>query len=414
MREQHGDRVLDPANLPAVSAISTFDIQDSRLAAAATVANATGDNGACRGHGRPACCAERGASGAVRGRLCYLLAVLLLAVPPAGATERLRLGYVAGPDQATVGLVLRRWAQGFAFRPESGLKVELAARPAEAIELASRLANGSLDLAWLPLGDLVTEPHPLQLLELPLRGQPAEVVSRAAASLLESDPWREAGPHALLIATGEAPLWLHSRAALVAGDLSGLRLAAPTPALRDWIALLGASPPEASAAQLDGVILSWGGLAGNAPSGLTRHVQLGAPPQRAAALTPALATRLWVLAMRRDRLAGLAVPERAVLTASLGAEVAATAGRGFDQVDRLAREDAMAPGVTIYRPDPAHLPGWRYAAAVTETQLLDRLSAQGHDAQALRRAAMLALARASAVRGERPEARTRPPRGMGG
>ena len=122
------------------------------------------------------------------------------------------------------------------------------------------------------------------------------------------------------------PTTPHSRAALVAGDLSGLRLAAPTPALRDWIALLGAAPPEASAAQLDGVILSWGGLAGNAPSGLTRHVQLGAPPQRAAALTPALGTRLWVLAMRRDRLAGLAVPERAVLTASLGAEVAATTG----------------------------------------------------------------------------------------
>ena len=109
MREQHGDRVLDPAKLPAVAAISTFDIQDSRLAAAATVANATGDNGACRGHGRPACCAERGASGAVRGRLCYLLAVLLLAVPPAGATERLRLSYVAGPDHAAFARSLGRW-----------------------------------------------------------------------------------------------------------------------------------------------------------------------------------------------------------------------------------------------------------------------------------------------------------------
>jgi hypothetical protein len=220
---------------------------------------------------------------AVRQRLRCLLAALLLAVPPAAdATERLRLGHVAGPDHATVGLVLRRWAQGFAFRPESGLKVDLAAAPAATVDLKPALAEQSLDLAWLPLGDLAAEPHPLQLLELPLRGQLGEVASRAASTLLEDVPWREACPHTLLLAVGEAPLWLHTRGPVVVGDLSGLRLQTPTPVLRDWIAGLGATPAEAPTGQLDGVILSWGGLSGDPLSGMTRHRRQGgmSPPLR--------------------------------------------------------------------------------------------------------------------------------------
>ena len=351
----------------------------------------------------------------MRPKWCHVLLLLALAVPAvAHGSDSLRLGYAVGPDHATVSLVLRRWAQGFGYRPESGLDVTLAAEPMEAGELVRALASGAVDLAWLPLDQLVAEPHPLQLLELPLRGRPGEVTGRAAAALLMGEPWREAGDVTLLLAVGEAPLWLHTRAPLAGGDLSGLRLCAPTIGLADWLDQLGAIRVGPDDAHSEAAILSWGALAMVGDPGLTNHLQLGGPPERPAALSPALATRLWVLAMRRERLVELPEAAQQALRASVDAEVAATAGRGFDQVDRLAREAALGPGQTFYRLDPAQMPAWRAAATAVEARLLERLARRGYDAPALRRAAMVALARASAVRGEEVQARTKPPRQAGG
>jgi hypothetical protein len=342
---------------------------------------------------------------------CALLLVLALAAPGvAAAAERLRLGYAEGPDDRTVDLVLRRWAQGFAFRPEGGLEVRLADAATPAPAVAAALADGSIDLAWLPLATIAAEPHPLQLLELPLRGQPAEVVSRAATALTAENPWRDAGGATLLMAVAEAPAWLHTEAPVETGDVAGLALEAPTPALADWARRLGAAPGPG----VDGALLSWSGLATARIPGLTRHLQLGAPPERAAALAPALGNRLWVLAMADGRLAALPAPARSALAASVDPDTAAVAGRGVDQVDRLTHERAQVPGETEHRFVAAPGTRWRLAAAETESELLARLSAQGLDANALRRAAMLAVARASAVRSEAAEARTRPPRRMGG
>lgn len=332
---------------------------------------------------------------------------------PAGA-ETLRLGYAPGPDTAIVGLVLKRWAQGFAFRPEAGLGVELAAAPTPVGKLAQELGDGAVDVAWLPLDAVAPAAHPLQLLELPFQGYPAEVVAHAAATLLPGEPWREAGTATFLLAVAEAPLWLHTRAPV--SELDGLRLLAPTPATADWLARLGAVPAtEPKGAPLDGALLSWSQLAAMGEAGrFTQHLQVGAPPSRATALTPGLGTALWVLAIHRERLAGLPPAARDALLASAGAEVATMAGRGVDHVDRLAQQQAQRPGATLRRLDAGQLESWRAAAAATEQALLAALLERGYDAASLRRTALVALVRASSQRGKQAQARTRPPRGMGG
>ena len=342
-----------------------------------------------------------------------LALLLLLAMPPDGrAAEALRLGYAVGPDRATVGLVLRRWAQGLTLRPESGLEVRVAPAPAATEELRSGLVDGTVDVAWLPLDQLAAAPHPLQLLELPLRGRPGEVIGRAAAGLLASEQWHEVGPFTLLLAVGEAPLWLHGRSGIADGELAGLRVLAPTRPMQAWVERLGAVA-TGSGADADAILLSWGGLALEPDAALTDHLQLGAPPERAAALAPALATRLGALAMRRDRLGALPDAARQALRDSVDAEVAAVAGRGFDQVDRLARERARGGGQTLYRVDPARAPAWRAAARAVEEGLMDALTAQGLDAAALWRAAQVAVARASAVRSDEVRSRV-PPRHLAG
>jgi hypothetical protein len=71
--------------------------------------------------------------------------------------------------------------------------------------------------------------HPLQLLELPLLGYPAEVVGPAAEALLAEEDWRAAGRLTILMAFAEAPLWLHARQLLPPSSIAGLRLYAPKP-----------------------------------------------------------------------------------------------------------------------------------------------------------------------------------------
>jgi hypothetical protein len=351
----------------------------------------------------------------VRSNLRGLLLALAVAAFEAPAeAESLRLGYAVGPDTATVDLVLRRWAQGLSFRPDSDLTITLDPGPTSAAQLGRRFASDAVDLAWLQLDTVAPAAHPLQLLELPLQGYPAEVVSRAAAGLLAHTSWSQAGAATILMAVAEAPLWLHMNG--TAAGLNGLRLRAPTAASADWLMRLGAAPVDAGIdAPIDGALASWSGLVVVGAAGrFAEHLQVGAPPDRAAALTRGLGTALWVLAVRTVRLKAMTPAAREALIASTGVEVATVAGSGVDRVDHLAQERARRPGDTLRRVGAEPLAAWRTAAVATEDELVAALGTHGYDGKSLRHAALLALVRANSLRGEEAEARTKPPRGMGG
>jgi TRAP-type C4-dicarboxylate transport system substrate-binding protein len=160
----------------------------------------------------------------------------------------------------------------------------------------------------------------------------------------------------------------------VVGDMQGLRLRAPSPAVAAALRQVGAIPailqvndvmPAVAAGQIDGIVTNWGNPLPGFNQAMHFHTEV------------AFYTSVFFVVMNKDKFASLPPDVQQAIDAQSGAALVDRFGQLWNKWDAPVRDGATGPGQTIIVPDAAALAGWRSALRpVTDSYLAD-LAAHG-------------------------------------
>jgi len=351
-------------------------------------------------------------------------------VPGANAAPptRLVLAHGASAGSHAETLLLKPWAQRMGALSGGRLAIALAPGAGAPATLARDLADGDIDLAWLPADAIYGAGSVMEVFELPFLGWPATATSQAAMTLARRHRVSAPGLRAILFHT-DAPAAIHMRDGPVRRleDLRGRRVHAPTRLLRDFLERAGADArggpgqtPESVAAALgagalDGAVASF---ARATPTGILGHVRFhtlaGRPPRATAGRRPGLGTIVYALVANADRLDRLTPEDRALLLNSADPALAETAGRIWDGLERLNRRAAHRAGQIFYALPDTEMRRWRRLANDTARGWIADAAANGLDGAALIAEARRLISTYHALMADENPARTRPARGKGG
>lgn len=331
--------------------------------------------------------------------------IALLGVPalasPARARVTLRFHTFMAPVSQVWQTMHLPWmarveaASEGAIRFEAFPAMQLGGAPPQ---LISQVRDGVADLVWTLPGYTPGRFPRIEAFELPFAMTDAEASSRALwqfALQHAADEWREVQTLALHV-HGPGVLHTASRPVKRVADLRGLKLRGPTRQATRLLAVLGATPvglplpqiPEAlSRGTVDGAVIPWEVVPSVRVQELVRHHTEFAPGH------PALYTATFVLAMNRERYAGLPAELRAVIDAHSGAETSAWLGRTQQANDATGRQAAVARGNSVHVVAAADAAEFRERAAVVDTEWVDDMDRRG-----LQGGTLLAAARQLAAR----------------
>lgn len=253
-------------------------------------------------------------------------------------------------------------------------------------ELISQAVDGVADIVWTVSGYTPGRfPH-TEVFELPFMMSDAEATSRA---------YWEMGQKYMVDADFKdfhvLGLWVHgpgiihsSDPVVSPGDLSGVKLRAPTRVTNMMLSSMGATAvgmpvpavPEAlSKGVIDATVIPWevtGAL--KVPELVTNHLEFG---------DASLYTTTFLFAMNKDAYNALPDDLKAVIDANSGADFSAAAGRQMQEDDGPSREAALDLGNNITTLTPGQVEEWRTASAATIDAWIEEVGAQGLDGAAL-------------------------------
>ncbi|WP_051014063.1 TRAP transporter substrate-binding protein [Pararhodospirillum photometricum] len=318
-----------------------------------------------------------------------VLAALLAGMAPASAAEvTLRFAHfwpaVSGPHRD----VYQAWADAVTQASGGRIAVELypgatlTKAPAQYDAVRSRLADVTATIQGY-----TANRFPLsQIVELPglvKNGKHGACILQALYDDgLIKDEYRDTHP---LFFFTHGPGHLHTRERVVKtpADLAGLRLRRPTVVTGALLESLGAKPvalpaPETYPAMqrgvIDGAALPWEAMGSFRLNELAPyHTEVGG-----------LYTLAFVVTMNSDVYNALPPDLKAVLTAHSGAAWAEKAGRVFDGLDTVGRDEALKAGHTVVTIEGgADNPAWKPALDQATDAYLTDLETRGLPARAV-------------------------------
>lgn len=315
---------------------------------------------------------------------------LAVSAPWAAAQEVVLKLHQFLPSQANVPKhILDPWADK--VEADSGGRIKIERYPAMQLggkppELIDQAIDGVADIIWTLPGYTPGRFPRAEVFELPFMMTDAEATSKAYYDLYERH-MKDADfkdVHVLSV-------WVHGPGVIhtkdpvrMVGDLSGVKLRAPTRVTTGLFADLGATPvgmpvpavTEAlSKGVIDGTVIPWevtpalkiAELVGN-------HTEFEGAP---------LYTAAFVFAMNKARYESLPDDLKKVIDDNSGRDFAGFAGRTMQDYDAPGRAIAADAGNTIITLGDADIAGWKEAASGVEAKWIAEMAEKGIDGKAL-------------------------------
>ncbi|MDO5658481.1 MAG: TRAP transporter substrate-binding protein [Paracoccus sp. (in: a-proteobacteria)] len=324
-------------------------------------------------------------------RYALLAAALSLTALPASAQEvTLRLHHFLGATTPTHTEFLAPWAER--VEQESGGRIAIEIYPSMTLggrppQLFDQARDGVVDISWTLLGYTPGRFPIAELFELPFMGSDATTTSIALQRFAEAHLGEELAAVHVIGLHAPSAYKLHSAGPVASmQDLTGLKIRAPSRAMTDMLAELGATAvgmpvPEVAQALtsgvIDGAILPWEMAGAMRIEELTPyHLEIGQE-------NGGLASSVMALVMNRDAYARLPDDLRAALDAHSGEALARFAGETWDRTEAETRAAQIAAGaiVTVLPEDEAAR--WRERAGVVSEDWVRAMDRAGLDGQAM-------------------------------
>ncbi|MDP1670270.1 TRAP transporter substrate-binding protein [Phaeovulum sp.] len=331
-------------------------------------------------------------------RLIAAVAVTLGMFSPARAQEvTLRLHEFLPLNSVVSAEIIDPWAGRIEAASGGRIKIEifpsmqLGGKPAD---LVDQLVDGVVDIVWTLPGYTPGRFPRTEVFELPFLVADAESASRAYWEIAQSDMIATDFKDMQILGT-----WVHgpgvvhsSRPVLRLEDMAGLKLRAPSRITAQLLEGLGAvalgmavpAVPEAlSRGVIDGALMPWEITSSiRVPELVHNHTEF---PGRA------IYVATFILAMNKERYAGLPDDLRAIIDAESGADFSARAGRTLALADVPMRIDALAMGNAVTVLDVAEAARWQAAAGPVVAGWNASMTAAGIDGADLLERAQAAL-----------------------
>jgi TRAP-type C4-dicarboxylate transport system substrate-binding protein len=332
-------------------------------------------------------------------RLIAAVAVTLGMLSPARAQEvTLRLHEFLPLNSVVSAEIIDPWAGRIEAASGGRIKIEifpsmqLGGKPAD---LVDQLVDGVVDIIWTLPGYTPGRFPRTEVFELPFLVADAESASRAYWEIAQSDMIATDFKDMQILGT-----WVHgpgvvhsSRPVLRLEDMAGLKLRAPSRITAQLLEGLGAvalgmavpAVPEAlSRGVIDGALLPWEVTSSIRAAELVHnHTEF---PGRS------IYVATFILAMNKERYAGLPDDLRAIIDAESGLAFSANAGRLQQAADAPMRAEAVAAGNAVVSLDAAEVARWQAAAEPVRARWLADMAAAGIDGAALLARVTAALA----------------------
>ena len=278
-------------------------------------------------------------------RLSLATALLLAALPAAGAEVTLRFQHFVNPASANPKHFMAPWAE--AIEEQSGGRIEVELYPfmqlgGSAANMYDLIADGALDGGWIIPGYQPGRFPEAEALELPfMTPKSAEAASAAAWEFTQAHLMDDFADIHVIAAHMHGPGLVHLRGdpPETVADFRGLNLRGPSRAATLLLDRLGANPvgmpvpafPEAlSRGVLDGGVITWEQAPSLKLDELTdSHTDVAGEK--------ALYNLYFLWAMNKDVYERLDPELRAVIDANSGAMASAWAGRAHDIGDADGR-----------------------------------------------------------------------------
>jgi TRAP-type C4-dicarboxylate transport system substrate-binding protein len=314
----------------------------------------------------------------------------LLALGAAAAQDVVLKFHQFLPEKAPVpATILIPWMQK--IEAESGGRIKFEHYPAMQLggkpgELIDQVIDGVADVVWTLPGYTPGRFPRSEVMELPFMMTNAEAASRALWTLGEKHMFdTEFKDVKVLGLFVHGPGVIHSKSPItLPGDLSGVKLRAPTRVTNMMVTALGATAvgmPVPQVAEslskgvIDAAIVPWEVTGAIKSSELvTNHTEFPGAP---------LYTSVFLVAMNKSVYDGLPDDLKAVIDANSGLEFSANGGLLAEAADAKGRQAAVDLGNNIIQLTPEQVAKWQAAAQPTVEAWVAEAAASGLDGKAL-------------------------------
>jgi TRAP-type C4-dicarboxylate transport system substrate-binding protein len=316
------------------------------------------------------------------------LIALALAAAGAGAQASeltLRLHHFLSADSIEQARVLEPWARR--VEEASGGRITIEILPEMALggtpaDLFDQAASGTVDLV-LTMPAFTPGRFPVaELFELPFMAASAEATSQALSALMEEKP--DEGlelVHPILFHV-HAPASLHMAPRQVQRleEIQDVRIYAPTPGAATALDTLGAVPVALEGAQMRDALARHRVEGGAMSLALARDLGVAEVPAHHT-IVPGLYTSAFMLVMNRERYERLPDDLKAVIDANAGQDLAAQAGRVWDEAEIAAMREIEAEGFHVV--EYLELERWRAKARPAINAWVEEIGKKGVDGDTL-------------------------------
>jgi TRAP-type transport system periplasmic protein len=319
----------------------------------------------------------------------FLIAIALtLAAPFAGAdaseiTLRLHHFLPAGSIEQT--RVLEPWARR--IEEESGGRIAIEILPDMALggqpaDLYDQARDGTVDLV-LTMPAFTPGRFPLaEVFELPFMAASAEATSQALSALIEErhDDELEAVHPILFHVHAPASLHMAPRQVQRLEEVQDVKLYAPSPHAATALEVLGAVPVTMEGAKMRDALARHRVDGGAFSLALAQDLGVNEVPEHHT-IVPGLYTSVFMLVMNRERYEQLPEDLKAVIDAKAGQDLAAEAGRAWDEAELEAMQAVEDEGFHVV--DYLELERWRAVAQPAINAWIEQVGRNGEDGDTL-------------------------------
>ncbi|NMG72325.1 TRAP transporter substrate-binding protein [Parazoarcus communis] len=258
-------------------------------------------------------------------------------------------------------------------------------------QLLNQVRDGVADIAWTLPGYTPGRFPLTEVFELPFFSTTYEATSRALWDFTEQHAKREFAGLVPIATWTAGPYALHfrDRQVLSLDDIKGLKVRAPSRLGNKLLSALGATPVGMPAPQMaeglskgviDGALLPWEAVPPTKTHELTKfHAE--------ASGQYALSTATTIFVMNKAKYDSLPADLRRVIDNNRGRDVSGLAGAELDAAGKLAHDQVVARGNTVYAIPAAEVERWRAASSGVAEEWIKEVSAKGVDGRALHAAA---------------------------
>ncbi|MBU3029007.1 TRAP transporter substrate-binding protein [Paracoccus marinaquae] len=325
-------------------------------------------------------------------RLILASASLAAMTGLAGAQEvTLRVHHFLSADAPIQTGVLEPWEK--TVEEQSGGRIDVQIYPSMQLggrppQLYDQARDGVVDISWTLLGYTPGRFPVSEVFELPFMSGSATETTMALQEYQAKylgDELKDVHP---LLIHAPAAYKFHTKDKAVAamGDLSGMKIRAPSRTMTDGLNALGATavgmpvpevPQALTTGVIDGAVIPWEVFGSLRIESVTQdHTEFGAE-------NGGLSTSVMALVMNQAKYDALPDDLRQIIDANSGAALAALAGEAFDAAEDAERQKALDAGHRITVIPEEALAEWQAASQPVIDAWVKAVTEAGHDGQAM-------------------------------